>query len=182
METAELSRILKAIEVLAKNNPLFQDPIYCKCLMLALQSNCQKGHYGCIVKHKGKIVARTYNKVMFKDWCTPECIRKKIQSRTESMIGCCDHAEEKAIVVIRNLGLNPKDCEFYAAGFRSNGLPYIKPETDFDCLRCATQMYQHKVGKIYVPVINKWESLTAKQAVETAKLFARKIKKLTNYE
>lgn len=172
---------------LSGNNPIFDNQIFERCLLSAMDSNCQKGRYGCVVTHKGQVIAVTCNRVLepLKDWCEPECIRKCIPSRTESSIGCCDHAEERAVVVVGRLGVRPEECEFYAAGFRSNGEVYIKPEADFSCIRCAQQLYMHTddgKGKIFVPVKDRWNGISTKEALETAKLYARKEKILTTYK
>jgi len=171
---------LKVAKYLARNNPLFKDPIYRMCLVAALVSDCQKGKYGCAVQHEEAILEVTHNRILEcnRDWTEPQCIRINIPARTESMIGCCGHAEEFAFVKVRDWKLNPAECNFYVAGFRSSGLVYIKPEKDFTCLRCATQLYMHKVGRIFVPVKDHWEPMTAEEAVQSAKKFATQEKKL----
>lgn len=165
--------------LLGGDNPLFRNYIYKICLEGAMLSNCQKGKFGCMVKHRGSFVAKGQNQIMecMKDWAEPQCIRLNIQSRTESMIGCCSHAEEVALVQARDLNLNLSECDFYVAGFHSSGLTVIPSEKRFSCIRCATQFYLHKVGRIFVPVKDKWEPMTADEAVQTAKKFATGEKK-----
>src|SRR3989344_3519027 len=160
--------------LLSGDNPLFRNCVYKTCLTGAMLSNCQKGKFGCIVKHRGLVVASGHNQIMecMKDWAEPQCIRLNIQSRTESMIGCCSHAEEVALVQARDLNLNLSECDFYVAGFHSNGLTVVPSEKRFSCIRCATQFYLHKVGRIFVPIKDRWESMTADEAVQTAKKFA----------
>lgn len=159
--------------LLSGDNPLFGDGIYQKCLVEAMLSNCQKSKFGCVVKYRSQL-AKGHNQIMecMKDWAEPECIRLNIQSRTESMIGCCYHAEEAALVLARDKGFNLGECDFYVAGFRSNGLTLFRAEKRFSCIRCATQFYLHKVGRIFVPVKDHWESMTADEAIQTAKKFA----------
>lgn len=160
--------------LLGGDNPLFRNYIYKTCLADAMLSNCQKGKFGCAVKYRGQLVVESHNQVMecMKDWAEPQCIRLNIQSRTESMIGCCSHAEEVALVQARDLTLNLNECDFYVAGFHSSGLTVIPSEKRFSCIRCATQFYLHKVGRIFVPVKDRWEPMTADEAVQTAKKFA----------
>lgn len=174
---------LKVANILSGNNILFENEIFILCLVRALDSDCVKGKYGCVVTYDGSIKISVPNAIMepLKDWSEPECVRLKISSRTESMIGCCSHAEERALVTIRDLKVDPKDCALYVAGFRSNGLVYIKPEPVFTCLRCAVQLYMHKIGAIYVPCQNGWARMTAEEAVKTAKKFAIGEKKLENH-
>ena len=161
-------------------HPLFNSKTYRECLTLALQSNCQKAKYGCVVLYggEGREVAKTFNHVLepLRDWCSPECIRMKIQSRTESMIGCCGHAEELALVAIRDAGIDPNDCDLFVAGFYPNGLAHIKQEAVHTCLRCATQMYLHRIGHVFVPTIDGWKGISAEEALNTAKSFALKEK------
>lgn len=177
----QVSQILSGYE----NNPFFEDPVLINCLLTALSSDCQKGKYGCIVTHPSLELIATTNRVAepLKDWSEPVCIRirNNIPSRTESMVGCCSHAEEEALKQIRENGWNPKDCKLYVAGYRSNGLIYIKPEPVFSCLRCAVQLYMHGIGEIYVPCREGWAKMTAEEAVKTAKKFALKEKVLENY-
>jgi deoxycytidylate deaminase len=161
---------------LAHNNPLFDDDVYRWCLKKALLSNCQKGKYGCAILHGANpipVIMRC-NTVLepLSDWCEPECIRKTIQSRTDSTIGCCAHAEERATVGLCDLEINSRRCSLYVAGFRSNGLAYIKDEPMFTCLRCAVQIYMHGIKSVFVPVKDHWEELSAEEAVKSAKQFA----------
>lgn len=164
---------------LGGDNPLFRDYLYKTCLSDAILSNCQKGKFGCVVKYRGLLVVRGHNQVIecMKDWAEPQYIRLNIQSRTESMIGCCSHAEESALVQARDLNLNLSECDFYVAGFRSSGLTGIPSEKRFSCIRCATELYMHKVGRIFIPVNDHWESMTVDEAVQTAKKFATGEKK-----
>ena len=106
------------------------------------------------------------------------CIRFNIQSRTESMIGACGHAEELVLAKAAREKLPLGACEIYVAGLYSNGLPYIKTEPVFTCLRCAVQIYNFGVKKIYVPVVDKWVALSAEQALETARAYATGEKKV----
>lgn len=169
---------LRVAKILGGNIPLFDDEIYTRCLKLALLSNCQKGKYGCVVMKGNIIVAETQNIIMgpCKDWSTPQCIRMNIPSRTESMLGCCAHAEELALAKIRDRLCDPSQCGFYIAGFRSNGLTYVKSRYDFTCLRCAVQLYLHHAGKIFVPLKDRWGYLTAEEAISTAKQYATQAK------
>ncbi|MFY9457684.1 MAG: hypothetical protein WAP23_02020, partial [Candidatus Spechtbacterales bacterium] len=123
--------------------------------------DCQKGKYGCVAMYRNQPIAETFNKILgpLRDWCTPECIRKSIPPRTESMLGACGHAEELALAVVRDLRVDIREVEFFVAGFRSNGLVYIKPEVDSTCIRCGVQFYIHGVEKTYVPVKTKWEMI-----------------------
>src|SRR3989338_958114 len=161
-------------KLLGKNSPLFGDCIYVYCLANAMLSDCQKSRFGCVVKYCDQIVTVTFNRILgcMKDWAEPQCIRLNIQSRTQSMIGCCSHAEEEALVQVRDLKLNPSECDFYVAGFRSSGLAAILPEKRFSCIRCATNFYLHGVGRIFVPVKDRWESMTAEEAIQSAKKYA----------
>ena len=178
---------LKVAEILANNHPIFQNSTYNRCLSLALESNCKKGKYGCLVMYEipalyggNRPPISTFNRQLapLKGWCEPECVRLHIPSRTESMIGECGHAEELAIAEALSQGFNLNKCSLYVAGFRSNGLAYIKDEPEFTCLRCAIQIYLHRVGIVYVPTKNGWIWLSAKECIKTAKKYALKEKAL----
>ncbi len=163
-------------------NPLFSDPIYQKCFEAALTSECQKMTFGCVVVYKKKVVAATSNKIIepLRTLCKPECIRLKIQSRTESMLGACGHAEEWALREVFRQKIPPELCSFYIAGFDAKtNQPWIKKETkDYTCLRCAVQLFMAGAGKIRVPCVDHWESLTPEEAVKTSKAYALKEKKI----
>lgn len=160
-----------AVENQIQPNSLFSNRLYRICLEAAQDSECQKMRFGCLVIYKGKVVVRTANQTIepLRYICEPECIRFAIQSRTESMLGACGHAEEWAIWETVRLGIPLEKCSFYIAGFDAKtSTPWLKKEISHTCLRCAVQMYMAKVGKIYVPVINRWESLNPEEAVKTA--------------
>jgi deoxycytidylate deaminase len=175
---------LSVAKKLSGNNPLFDDAIFHRCLELALDSDCQKGKYGCVAIYRGKTIAEAFNKILepLRDCCSPECIRKSIPSRTESMIGACGHAEELALAAVRDLGVTIGKVKFFVAGFRSNGLAYIKPEADSTCIRCGVQFYINGVEKTYVPVRTKWQVVSKEAILRSAKDFALQTKTLENFE
>ena len=89
------------------------------------------------------------------------------------MLGACGHAEEWALWETVKQELPLDKCSLYIAGFNAkNSKPWIKKERSHTCLRCAVQMYMAGVSKIYVPVVDRWESLTPKEALKTAKEYA----------
>ena len=146
--------------------------------MNALDSPCQKMQFGSVIIYQSTVMYEGCNRFIepLKSLCEPECIRLKIQSRTESMIGACGHAEELGVYNILRCGIDPKRCALYVAGFSGSYLPYLKTKADFTCLRCAVCMYNAGIGRIYVPMVNSWALLTPEQAVETAKAYALKLK------
>ncbi len=170
-----------AVENQINPNPLFSNRLYQMCFESAQTSECQKMKFGCLVVYKGKVVARTSNKTIeaLRRLCEPECIRFKIQSRTESMIGACGHAEEWALWETVKLGIPLKDCSFYIAGFDGKtNQPWIKKAKEHTCLRCAVQMHMAGVGKIYVPFIDRWGLMTSEEAVKASVAYALKEKKI----
>ncbi len=170
-----------AVENQISPNPLFSNRLYQMCFEAAQTSECQKMKFGCLVVYKGKVVARTSNKTIeaLRHLCEPECIRFKIQSRTESMIGACSHAEEWALWATVKLGIPLKDCSFYIAGFDGKAnQPWIKKANEHTCLRCAVQMHMAGVGKIYVPFIDRWGLVTSEEAVRASAAYALKEKKI----
>lgn len=174
------------IENLIQPNPLFSHPLYRLCFETALESDCKKTKFGCVVLYESawgeKLIALTANKSIepLRHLCEPECARLKIQSRTESMIGACCHAEEWALKEIHEERLSPKLCSIYVAGFDAKTLkPWLKKETeDFSCLRCAVQLYMAGLGKIYVPAIDRWEAITPEEALKSSIQYALGEKKI----
>lgn len=169
---------VRLVRMLNSSNPLFNNPIYQTCLFEALGSPCQKMWFGCVIRYQSSIVYRGCNKTLepLKSMCDPLCIRLNIQSRTESTIGACGHAEELGISECVKIGIPLKESSLYVAGLYSTGLPYIKKEADFTCLLCARQLYNYGIGQIYIPVVDKWVGISAEQAVETARAYAMKEK------
>ena len=173
-------RIALEKQILGQNNFLFNDRLYHSCFETALDSECQKMKFACLVYHKDKLVVKAYNKTIeaLGHLCQPKCMRFKIASRTQSMLGACGHAEEWAIWQTVGLGIPLKECSFYIAGFRTTNKPWLKEKGVHTCLRCAVQMHLAGVGKIYVPVVDHWEHLTNEEALKTAVSYATGEKKI----
>ena len=175
-----------AVENLIRPNPLLLHPIYQLCFKTALASDCKKMKFGCAVFYKSaweeQFISFTANKIIepLRHLCEPECIRLKIQSRTESMVGACCHAEEWALREIHRLRMSPELCSLYVAGFDAKTLnPWLKKETkEFSCLRCAVQLYMAGVGRIYVPAIDRWDAITPEEAVKNSFQYALGEKKI----
>ena len=160
-ETMERYQLLalRFFVTLGQGNEIFNDRIYQKCVYAALGSTCQKMRFGCVITHDGKVVYAGSNGTIgpLKSMCEPTCMRFAIQSRTESMLGACAHAEEGMWEVIHK-GIPIHECELYVAGL--NPLPWLKDAPVHTCLRCAVQMYHARLRKIYVPVIDRWVGLS----------------------
>lgn len=175
---------------LNQDNLLFRDSIYCKCFCNALDSPCQKMKFGAvIVNQSGErniesaleiIVEEGCNKTIepLRSLCEPSCIRLSIPSRTESMIGACSHAEEIALWEAIKMKIPLDKCDLYVAGIYPNGLPYIKTKNEFTCLRCAVQIYYSGIKRVFVPVVNGWQSLSGEECVKTARAYATGEKKV----
>lgn len=94
-----------------------------------------------------------------------------ITSRTESMLGACGHAEEGMWEVV-HAGVPIHEHELYVAGFYPNGLLWIKTRAEHTCLRCAVQMHNAKIRRVYVPLIGGWRGISTEHALETALAYA----------
>lgn len=175
-------------KLLRDNNPLFNDPIYKQCFYAALDSPCQKMKFGCVLRYYCDFERigmaywdeiETYNKTTepLRSFCEPTCVRLNIPSRTESMIGACGHAEEFALWEAAKKFIPVNNSEMYVAGLYSNCLPYIKSKPEFTCLRCAVQIYNSGIGRVYVPVVDHWEKLTGEECVKTARAYTTGEKK-----
>lgn len=179
-ETAKRYKLLsfRLAKILNGNNPIFDDPIYQKCFYAALDSPCQKLRFGCVITHNSEIVWSGQNKTIgpLKSFCDPTCIRLSIQSRTESMIGSCGHAEELGLWEVARMGIPLNECELYVAGINMQGMPLFKKEAGHTCLRCSVQMYNAGIKMVYGPMKEGWVMVTGEEAVKTAKLFATKEK------
>ena len=165
---------------LHEGNKLFDDPIYQLCFNSALDSRCKKMWFGSVITHDSEVVYSGANSTIepLKNLCQPDCIRDNLQSRTESMLGACAHAEELGLWEVSKKGIPLSECSLYIAGVHTTGLPWIKTEPEHTCLRCSVQMYNANVGKIFVPVNNQWMSIKPKDAVSQAMLYATGQKKV----
>lgn len=167
---------LRLAKAISNGNPIFDDLIYQKCFFASLDSPCQKLRFGCVITHNSEVVYSGQNKTIepLKSFCDPVCVRLSIQSRTESMIGACGHAEELGLWEVAQKKIPLEECDLYVAGINMRGLPLFKERPEHTCLRCAVQMYNAKIKTIYVPTVERWVGISREEAVKTAKLYATK--------
>ncbi|MDD5251329.1 MAG: hypothetical protein PHT12_01675 [Patescibacteria group bacterium] len=181
-ETARRYEILtwRIASELLEPGPLADDGIHRLCLKTAVRSPCQKMRFGAVLTRAGRIVNADCNRTITAlfSLCKPQCIRLGIQSRTESMIGACAHAEEGAVWGAIHEGIPPSECELYVAGLDMRGVPILRDEPEYTCLRCAVMMHHARLGAIYVPMATGWARLSADDALVTAKRYALGEKKL----
>jgi deoxycytidylate deaminase len=143
-----------------------------KLIEAAMKSDCEKKKFGaCAVKNGQIYNVYTYNRRLpFHSFlCEGECIRKKIDSGMDSMVGACGHAEEQ---LIWRMGDDAINSEIYVlqVDFEGNLVP--KKEKGFYCARCATAMYYAHVKGVHVYVVDHWEFLTTEEAIKSAYQFA----------
>ena len=53
-----------------------------------------------------------------------------------------------------------------------NGSPWLKERAEHTCLRCAVQMHNAGIQRVFVPVGGRWESVTTAEAIAQAKAYA----------
>lgn len=167
-------------------SPLFQDGIYEACFKAALESPCQKMKFGVAMVIENdlhapdNIIHESCNDTIgpLASLCQPTCIRFGIQSRTESMIGACGHAEELALAFLHKQGIKPSSVTMFIAGLHANGIPWFRNERVHTCLRCSVQMHNAGLGQIAVSLQTGWEVLTTEEALIAAKYFALGAKKV----
>ena len=175
---------------LNEDNPIFKNSIYCQCFCNALSSPCKKMKFGALlvsdscdrnIRAALEVIEKSgYNKTIepLRSLCEPNCIRMNIPSRTESMIGACGHAEEFALSEAVKVGVPLNKCDLFVAGIYPNGLPVIKNQNEFTCLRCAVQIYNFGVRKVLVPTTKGWHAFTSEECVKTALAYAAGEKKV----
>ena len=182
VETAKRYKLLalRLAKHLSNNNPLFDDPIYRACFETALDSPCQKMKFGTVLTHNSKTVYQGNNHTIeaLKSLCENGCIRFSIQSRTESMLGSCGHAEEFGVWEVAKKDIPLNEVDLYIAGFYPNGLPWIKQEPVHTCLRCTTQMHNAGIRTVFVPVKDRWVGISTEEALKTALAYATQEKKV----
>lgn len=171
-----------AIQNMLTPNPIFSDPIYRDCFETAQMSECKKMRFGCVALHHGKTIAEAANTPIkaLRHVCEPECIRSRIQSRTESMLGACGHAEEWTIQEVIQKGISLRATTFYIAGFNLDNTPWIKEKAEHTCLRCATQMHMAGIREIYVPTKSGWGKINPDTYILDALSYALGEKKVNS--
>lgn len=138
----------------------------------ATKSDCEKRKFGaCAVKENGHVIVYAHNKRLphHSFLCEDGCIRKKIDSGMDSMVGACGHAEEQ---VIWRLQEDAYNCEVYVIQVDFDGNIIPRKEKGFYCARCATAMYYAGVKGVHVYVIDHWEFLTTLEAIASSYQFA----------
>ena len=154
------------------NKPDFSGTLLDICLSEARKSPCKKLGFGAILWRHGTIIGVEHNRPFPETEfvCTPECIRNSIQSRTQSMIGACAHAEERLIFSVSREQTN--DAEIFVAGVKLDGTPLEKARADFSCIRCATAMLHAGIRGVWVFVDGDWEFVPTEAAYQTALEYA----------
>ncbi len=160
---------------------LDNDPIYQACIAEALKSPCQKKGVGAVLvsaEHTDAtrghtIIAREHNRPIegMESLCQPTCIRLRIASRTESMLGSCGHAEERLLWDVTRRGYLAfmPQLSLYVAGVTDQKVPERRPFPEFTCLRCAVAMHYADLGAIYVAYQgNSWVRQTPQEALASA--------------
>ena len=106
--------------------------------------------------------------------CRQKCIRLEILSRTESMIGACAHAEERAIWKAAKLApfasFELYECSVFVQGIDLEG--HLLEYPDFSCIRCATAMYMAGIKNINYWWKNELLIHTPAEAMKTAMAYA----------
>jgi deoxycytidylate deaminase len=137
----------------------------------ATKSDCEKKKFGACAVKWGRVLAYAHNQRLpyHSFLCEGECIRKKIDSGTDVMVGACGHAEEQ---VLWKLGKEAQDCQIYVLQVDFDGKLVANPSKFFYCVRCATAMYYAHVKGVHVYVVDHWEFLTTEEAIKSAYQFA----------
>lgn len=147
-----------------------------QCIKMAERSDCKKLRFGVVVMRDDVILSRGYNTPLMNTrfMCEGACVRESIPSRTNSMVGACAHAEERAIMALLNDGQVVDGAEVYVAGIDSNGFLLDKTRDDYSCLRCATFMSHANIQAVHVfrTDFREWVRIPMRQAVVQAHQYA----------
>lgn len=151
------------------------------CIALAKQSPCKKRGFGSLLFLSNGAIYHAYNEPIApaKHLCDGECIRLKIPSGSDALLGACGHSEELAIWKAITDGRSVKGAKLYVAGVnKPDNDPYFKSEPYFYCVRCATLMHYSGIAGVHVWVNTdeRWHYLTADEAYQSSMDFALKIR------
>jgi tRNA(Arg) A34 adenosine deaminase TadA len=152
--------------------------MYELCIKLARQSPCKKMGFGAVLYDESaeKVLWEAFNTRILDvpDICQPECIRMKIPSRTQSMVGACLHAEEVCLwYALKYADVESlRNCALYVAGVWPDGRPIERGESGFSCIRCATQMVHSGVSGVNVWFERDWHFFKSEHALRDSQLYA----------
>lgn len=154
------------------------------CFGQAKHAKCQKLRFGAVladVRYGAvALLAQDCNGPLgpIAHLCQPTCIRLGIQSRTESMIGACAHAEERALwsaVYFNAWAPLPMDkASMFVQGIDMEDNPVEYP--DFNCIRCATAMKLANIKDISHWYKDKLLTHTIDEAMKTGMAYAMREK------
>lgn len=165
--------------------PLLQEmsDTYVKiCLEQADESSCSKMGYGALLvnDYNGLIMQMDHNHPHPETaWvCEPSCVRERIESRTNSMIGACFHAEEWVMAQAIREGIDLRNFVLFVAGVRG-GVPMFRDNPAFSCIRCASQMVLHRLKGVYLFDGTYWHYQNSAHAYTSAYAYAVGERKFT---
>lgn len=134
-------------------------------------SPCSKMGFGAVAVNRfnGLVASTHHNKPRPETtWiCEPDCIRKQIPSRTQSMIGACYHAEEWAIHRLLITHEELSNFDLFVAG-KINGQANFRNEPVFSCIRCASQMLFYGIHGVWLYDGKEWLFQTSEEAYRSA--------------
>ena len=160
--------------------------VYGTCLAMAKSSLCKKARFGAVLYNQksGLCVVGANNPIpALAHVCEPDCIRMKIKSRTESMIGACGHAEEAALwAALKSENYEEGvledilQAEIFVLGLDAEGKPLVKSVAEFTCIRCATGLYLAGVRGVNVWMGSGWATIPIGDAIKQAHDYATQIR------
>jgi hypothetical protein len=159
--------------ILDANNPDSLNDFVGSLIDVSRYSDCAKRTFVAAATNKdGEVLGYSTNlRLPYHSFlCKGECIRSKIDSGTDSMLGACGHAEEQLLWSLAHDGA-VKDCEMWVVQVK-DGQIVPEKEKSFYCARCATQMYYAKAKGVWVYVVDHFEFLTTEEAIKSAYEFA----------
>lgn len=128
------------------------------CIDKARKSDCAKMGFGVVALYidpnKGAIIVHSDNNrrhPLLSGFCEgDECCRLHIQSRTQSLLGACAHAEERAIwhLLKYRREIKIENVRLFVVGVRPDGTAYQRMGTEWTCIRCAITMNYAKISSI----------------------------------
>ncbi len=153
--------------------------IYHNCIELAKQSPCQKKGFGSVLRLEGGVQFSAFNasNKATKSVCDKECIRFRLDSGTDSLIGSCFHSEELAIWSAINSYHNVNRALLYVAGVsKPDNIPLENKDPYFYCIRCATLMIIARLSGVHIWRNDEWVYLTSEEAYQSSLQYALKQK------
>lgn len=178
---------------LLNSEPLYTDQVHMRLWDLAFskEAKCPKLRFACQVYDGNKLLTESVNSLRTSQFgrerfCSLDgtsCIRLSVQSRTDAVLGDCDHSQIWALKDVFQLGYRPSDLhklDFYEAGFNPKDYSpwWGRTESSYTCTYCENFFATFGLDKTIGVFNNRWIPFYTKDSFYSSVSFALGQKKV----